>query len=147
MSDDRELKDQRIPIMMTESEVKKIDDWSFQQRIRSRGEAIRRLCQIGLAFDEGRETLLAGHRSIASAVDAALAVGSDPNEIKSLTTAQKVIVSNAIKALVAATHLLPILSSQVIVDNYLKSEGDIDYILKNSEKILSLYDKYHDSKE
>lgn len=48
MTDDRELKDQRIPIMMTASEVQAIDDWSFERRIRSRGEAIRRLCQIGI---------------------------------------------------------------------------------------------------
>lgn len=34
--------------MMTPSEVKAVDDWSFEQRIRSRGEAIRRLIQLGL---------------------------------------------------------------------------------------------------
>jgi hypothetical protein len=48
-----ELKNQRIPIMMTEAELKLIDDWSFKNRIRSRGEAIRRLCNIGVfASDE-----------------------------------------------------------------------------------------------
>jgi hypothetical protein len=46
-----ELKDQRIPIMMTPSEVKAIDDWMWANRIRSRGEAIRRLCKVGLDFD------------------------------------------------------------------------------------------------
>ncbi|WP_139973686.1 hypothetical protein [Ochrobactrum sp. CGA5] len=51
MTDDKELKDQRIPIMMTPSEVEAIDDWAFKNRIRSRGEAIRRLCQMGLIFD------------------------------------------------------------------------------------------------
>ena len=48
---ERELKDQRIPIMMTASELKAIDDWSFENRIRSRAEAIRRLIQVGLATD------------------------------------------------------------------------------------------------
>jgi len=48
MTDEKELKDQRIPIMMTPSEVEAIDDWAFKNRIRSRGEAIRRLCQVGL---------------------------------------------------------------------------------------------------
>jgi hypothetical protein len=43
-----ELKDQRIPIMMTEAELQAIDDWMFKNRLRSRGEAIRRLCQIGM---------------------------------------------------------------------------------------------------
>lgn len=43
-----ELKDQRVVTMMSPSELKAIDDWMFGERIRSRGEAIRRLCQIGL---------------------------------------------------------------------------------------------------
>ncbi|MCL7998003.1 hypothetical protein M8994_07080 [Brucella sp. 21LCYQ03] len=51
MTDEKELKDQRIPIMMTLSEVEAIDDWMFKNRIRSRGEAIRRLCQMGIIFD------------------------------------------------------------------------------------------------
>lgn len=49
MSDeDRELKDQRVVTMMSPSELEAIDDWMFQNRIRSRGEAIRRLCQVSL---------------------------------------------------------------------------------------------------
>ena len=46
MSD--ELKSERIVVLMTPSEVKALDDWSFSQRIRSRAEAIRRLVQLGL---------------------------------------------------------------------------------------------------
>jgi hypothetical protein len=34
--------------MMTASELKAVDDWSFSHRIRSRGEAIRRLIALGL---------------------------------------------------------------------------------------------------
>lgn len=48
MAEDKELKDQRVVTMMTASELEAIDDWMFKNRIRSRGEAIRRLCQIGL---------------------------------------------------------------------------------------------------
>ena len=43
-----ELKDQRISVMLTPSELKAIDDWSFEQRIRSRGEAVRRLIKAGM---------------------------------------------------------------------------------------------------
>lgn len=56
-----ELKDQRVPIMMTPSELKAIDDWSFNRRIRSRGEAIRRLCQIALIADDTPLMKLAMH--------------------------------------------------------------------------------------
>jgi len=44
-----ELKTERITTMMTPSEVKALDDWAFSKRIRSRGEAIRRLIEAGLA--------------------------------------------------------------------------------------------------
>jgi hypothetical protein len=43
-----ELKDQRVPIMMSEDELKAVDDWRFENRIGSRGDAIRRLCRIGI---------------------------------------------------------------------------------------------------
>jgi hypothetical protein len=48
-----ELKTERVTTMMTPSEVKAVDDWSFAQRIRSRGEAIRRLIQLGLKVAKG----------------------------------------------------------------------------------------------
>lgn len=55
-----DLKNQRIPIMMTEAELKEIDDWSFENRIRSRGEAIRRLCKIGLLANSELEEITNG---------------------------------------------------------------------------------------
>jgi hypothetical protein len=50
--DDKELKDQRVVTMMTPSELEAIDDWMFKNRIRSRGEAIRRLCRMALGVEE-----------------------------------------------------------------------------------------------
>jgi len=47
-----ELKDQRVVTMMSPSELEMIDDWMFKSRLRSRGEAIRRLCQIGIVAQE-----------------------------------------------------------------------------------------------
>ena len=43
-----QLKTERIQLLMAEAEVKAIDDWSFANRIRSRGAAIRRLVELGL---------------------------------------------------------------------------------------------------
>ena len=50
--DSTEPKDQRVIIMMTASELKAVDDWSFARRIRSRGEAIRQLLALGLKTSE-----------------------------------------------------------------------------------------------
>lgn len=42
-------KDQRIPIMMSTSEVERIDNWRGKQAgVPSRSEAIRRLVELGL---------------------------------------------------------------------------------------------------
>lgn len=42
------LRKNRIPIMMSDAELKAIDDWRFERRIGSRGDAIRQLCEIGI---------------------------------------------------------------------------------------------------
>lgn len=52
-----EIKDQRIITLMTPSEVEAIDEWMFSNRIKSRGEAIRRLCQIGMAASNDTNVL------------------------------------------------------------------------------------------
>lgn len=44
-------RENRVPIMMSEDELKAIDDWRFTNRVATRSEAVRRLCQIGLATD------------------------------------------------------------------------------------------------
>jgi len=50
MSD--ELKTIKFQLMLSPSEAEAIDDWGFRNRIRTRAEAIRRLCQIGLRTEE-----------------------------------------------------------------------------------------------
>lgn len=50
-----EQKTERIQLLMTPSEVKAIDDWSFEKRVRGRSEAIRRLIEIGLQAAEGEK--------------------------------------------------------------------------------------------
>lgn len=53
--DEKELKDQRVVTMMSPSELEAIDNWMFANRIRSRGDAIRRLCQIGMLTDQQQQ--------------------------------------------------------------------------------------------
>lgn len=47
----KELKDHRVPIMMSDEEIHAVDDWRFANRIATRSEAIRRLCKIALAHE------------------------------------------------------------------------------------------------
>lgn len=50
MADDQ--KTERVQLMMTPSEVKAVDDWSFANRVRGRSEAIRQLLAIGLSSEQ-----------------------------------------------------------------------------------------------
>ncbi|TBN16946.1 hypothetical protein EYC79_03805 [Agrobacterium cavarae] len=52
-----ELKTIKFQLMLAQSEADAIDDWSFKSRIRTRAEAIRRLCQIGLAAADDTSSL------------------------------------------------------------------------------------------
>jgi hypothetical protein len=52
MADDEqdELKDSRVPVMMSASELRAIEDWRrHRDELPSRSEAIRQLVQLGLA--------------------------------------------------------------------------------------------------
>lgn len=62
MAEDQENKTERVQLLMAPSEVEAIDDWGFKNRIRTRAEAIRRLCQIGMAVDEHTADL--GHQAL-----------------------------------------------------------------------------------
>lgn len=55
---DKELKDQRVAVMLTPSELEEIDEWAFHHRIRSRGEAMRILMRAGLIFPGLAEDML-----------------------------------------------------------------------------------------
>lgn len=45
-------REKRVPIMMSEEEMTAVDDWRFANRVATRSDAIRRLCQMGIAFHE-----------------------------------------------------------------------------------------------
>lgn len=52
-----EPKNVRLPIMVTESEAKAIDDWRFEHRISTRAEAMRQLLGLGLSYETQRDKL------------------------------------------------------------------------------------------
>jgi hypothetical protein len=53
---------ERLQIMLTEAELKALDDWRFSKRMPSRASAIRELLKRGLAA-EGFDQALAGEKS------------------------------------------------------------------------------------
>ncbi|TGQ79326.1 hypothetical protein EN850_20780 [Mesorhizobium sp. M8A.F.Ca.ET.207.01.1.1] len=63
----KENKTERLHLLISPGEVTAIDDWGFKNRIRTKGEAVRRLCQIGLAFDAEQRS---GKQMVREALDA-----------------------------------------------------------------------------
>ena len=55
-------REQRLQIMLTEDELKVIDDWRFVKRMPSRAAAVRELLKRGLAA-EGFAFAVAGEKS------------------------------------------------------------------------------------
>lgn len=45
----------RFSIAMTPSELKALDDWAWERRIRSRSEAVRHLVQLGMEASKTRD--------------------------------------------------------------------------------------------
>ena len=62
-------RENRVPIMMSEDELASIDDWRFANRIATRSDPIRRLCQIGMIFDYFIRTYGPDHLELVEAVD------------------------------------------------------------------------------
>lgn len=44
----KEPRENRVHIMFSDEELRELDDWGFENRIRTRAQVIRRLCQIGI---------------------------------------------------------------------------------------------------
>jgi hypothetical protein len=55
-------REQRLQIMLTEEELKAIDDWRFARRMPTRAAAVRELLKRGLAA-EGFLSAIAGEKS------------------------------------------------------------------------------------
>jgi hypothetical protein len=67
-------KTQHLHLLMSPSEVEAIDNWGFKNRIRTRAEAIRRLCQIALSaennLDMAQDLISSSRHWMFSAIEA-----------------------------------------------------------------------------
>lgn len=141
MGEEKELKDQRIPIMMTETEVAAIDDWSFKHRIRSRGEAIRRLCQIGLIFDDRRADLVSQFRDLVDKTADTTSAASELLRREGATGSEVKLSRAALAAMSAAFKLLPLIQTTTGLANNFKSDRDIEEIMAEAKEILAIDDE------
>lgn len=59
---DKRERDERLQIMLTDEELRALDDWRFAMRMPSRAAAIRELLRLGLA-DAGLNAAADGKKS------------------------------------------------------------------------------------
>lgn len=89
--EDRALKDQRIHVLMTEAEVAAIDDWAFAHRIKSRGEAMRRLCAIALNLEKNTQSIASAGLGTAKATRALLTAVHQHGDAVPLDVAERIL--------------------------------------------------------
>jgi hypothetical protein len=53
-------RENRVPIMMSEDELRIIDDWRFENRVATRSSAIRQLCYRGLEYGKRFQEMESG---------------------------------------------------------------------------------------
>lgn len=113
-----ETKTERVQLLMSPSEVAAIDDWGFSHRIRTRAEAIRRLCQIGLLVSERGSDI---ERMLGEFEEALRSIAAN---------AQQVTGAKHIAALERLTPMLEVMSSFITSTNSVYAElGRIRKIL------------------
>jgi hypothetical protein len=49
-------KEERVQFLTTAEQVQALEDWMFSKRIRSQGEAIRQLIELGMQADPPRQS-------------------------------------------------------------------------------------------
>lgn len=84
-TNDAEPKSERFNMFVSKSELDAIDEWAWKHRIRSKSEAVRRLCQIGMTVGpmvtEAAAEVEGAAFSVTALSDAIGPEGFDPSKI------------------------------------------------------------------
>jgi len=104
----------RLQMVITEDELRAIEDWQFENRIASKSEAIRRLVQIGLRVDRELELIF---RPLVAATDAAWQMDGDWNEVFEDPIADRDLAYYAMRTATALGDGFPQMLEQIVDAN------------------------------
>lgn len=123
-------RENRVPIMMSDEELKAIDDWRFDNRVATRSEAIRRLCKISLLVERELEGIvdyatdsvrhlnegLGDAMEIRGTIDSAGAEGLhfDIDEMRDVLRAYSESASNAVDTALGVQELIVTLYNAIV---------------------------------
>jgi hypothetical protein len=140
-----ELKTIKFQLMLSESEAKAIDDWGFSHRIRTRAEAIRRLCHIGVTFDEHRAEFVEAFKGQYEELTKALPMLADLAHGPDVTEREKALGDIILKTIMKQTSSVVLVRVITGIANNAKADKEIEDILSETRELTDgLADKFHD---
>lgn len=139
-------RENRVPIMMSDEELNLVDDWRFKNRVATRSESVRRLCHIGLTFDEHRAEFIEAFKGQYEELTKALAILADMVQGQDATEREKAlgqIVLRTISKQISSLVLVRVITG---IANNAKADRDIEDILKDTRELTDgLSDEFHGS--
>jgi hypothetical protein len=131
-------------MMLSNSEIEAIDDWRFANRIATRSDAIRRLCHIGLTFDEHRAEFVEAFKGQYEELTMALPILADMAQSQDATEREKAlgqIVLRTISKQISSLVLVRVITG---IANNAKADREIEDILKDTRELTDgLSDEFH----
>lgn len=134
MSDD--LKTIKFQLMLSPAEAEAIDDWGFKNRIRTRAEAIRRLCQMAIIFDERRVPLVHAHVANIERAQSLLAPLKEVLSELGVTEDTQALTVGLFELTQKLTEEFYLLRLTTGIAKNLKGEGNFEHILADAKKLI-----------
>lgn len=122
--DKDEQKTERFNMFMSPSEMKAIDEWAWEKRIRSKSEAVRRLVHIGLGWDQAADQVSDAARDLFYAIHS-------PTKT---ATEVETLASNLIRVLAAPTDNQTVFSAVTPIEEAERFAGKLKEVYQPDRK-------------
>ncbi len=142
-----EQKTERFNMFMSPSEMKAIEDWAWENRIRSKSEAVRRLCQIALTLEESQPKLKDQLAKLTQSSDEAKALfekweeavgGIENPEVREQADA---VTDAALESMVSMFGTLEAVLEFLRIATYFRADHEMEVILKDVDKAKKRLEK------
>jgi hypothetical protein len=136
-------RENRVPIMMSDEELKLVDDWRFKNRVATRSEAVRRLLQIGTIFDNNKidlgTSLVDLHTKARALTEKISVIGNQEN----ITSAEGDVLVAATEVVVSCAIIASVIKNITSIANNFSVEGDLAEIITEAKKLEGKYKEHY----
>lgn len=132
-----EQRENRIHMYLSNEERDAIDDWRYANRVATRSEAIRRLCQIGLTFDQSRSDLVATYMTAQDAATRIVELSKRAAEDE-ITEAEKELMLAGLDTYTALISMFRVLNPTAGIAANFKGDQGIDTLISDANEIRAM---------